>query len=57
MEYNQNNHIKSMKPNKTIKEDKERLLMQYAGIFRHNIKEYAEKALGGKHSKKKNYAK
>lgn len=56
MEYNQNNQNQLTKPNKISPQEKERLLMQYAGIFRHNIKEYAEKYIGGTHSKKKNFS-
>lgn len=37
--------------------EKERLLMQYAGIFKHNIAEYAERLGKFRFKKKINYSK
>lgn len=47
-----------MKPAKprTLSQDKERILMQYAGVFPHNIKEYAEFAKKATYKKQKNHA-
>lgn len=44
-------------PNKTLMDTKEmnRILMQYGGIFKNNIIEYAER-LAKVHKKKKNYS-
>lgn len=45
-----------MKQNKTLAQDKERVLMEYAGIFKNNVKEYAEKYLTKVNRKRKNYS-
>ena len=56
MEYQQNNKNQLMKQNKTLAQDKERVLMEYAGIFKNNVKEYAEKYLTKVNRKRKNYS-
>lgn len=45
MQYQHNNQNKITKRDRTPAQEYERLLMQYQGIFRHNITEYAEKVI------------
>lgn len=57
MQYQQNQQLQSTKPVKNTGDPKEveRILMQYAGIFKRNIKEYGE-TIAKKHKKQINFS-
>lgn len=56
MEYRSESVNKQIKQNSlSDPKEVERLLMQYAGVFKKNIKEYAERVIRKK-AKQKNYA-
>lgn len=55
MEYQRIQPNQQTKPDRTPEQEFERLLMQYQGIFKHNIEEFAEKVVT-KHRKKKNFS-
>lgn len=56
MEYKRNTGMEKIQQNNLNNpKERERILMQYGGIFKNNIREYAEVVIA-KQAKQKNYA-